>query len=245
MLSFLFRHMLGGCLLGVVLLAGRSPLSAEDKPEAKRRTNLAASKKNLEKLVLAMHSYHDTHNEFPAASILSPDGKPMLSWRVTLLPFLGDEAARLYKEFRLSEPWDSPHNKTLLAKMPRIYAPVAGKPKEPHSTHYQVFTGPNTPFPRVQLRGPKMASFTDGLCNTLLIVEAAEAVPWTKPVDLVVDPKKPLPRLGGMFEGVFHGAMADRTVLRFRRHFDEKMMRLVIDPADGKPLDSKDVLATP
>jgi hypothetical protein len=36
----------------------------------------------------------------------------------------------------------------------------------------------------------------DGKDYTLLAVEAAEAVPWTKPVDLVYDPKQPIPPLG-------------------------------------------------
>jgi hypothetical protein len=244
MFSVIVRHPVGGCLLAAMLLAGRSPLWAEDKPDAKKRANFAASKEKLEKLVHAMYAYHGRYSEFPAASILSPDGEPTLSWRVTLLPFLGGEAARLYKEFRLIEPWDSPHNKKLLAKMPKVYTPVAGKPKEPYATYYQVFTGPNTPFPRVQLRGPRQASFKDGLANTLLIVEAGEAVPWTKPADLVLDPKKPLPGLGGMFEGVFHGAMGDGIVRRFRRHFDEKVMRLVIDPRDGRSLDFSKVEAS-
>src|SRR5205823_10918869 len=46
-------------------------------------------------------------------------GKPLLSWRVHLLPFL--EQDNLYKQFHLDEPWDSEHNKKLIARMPPVY----------------------------------------------------------------------------------------------------------------------------
>src|SRR5205823_2803725 len=36
--------------------------------------------------------------------------------------------------------------------------------------------------------GLGIAAFTDGPANTLMVVEAAEAVPWTRPEGLPVDP---------------------------------------------------------
>lgn len=218
-------------------LAGlASPPSPADERPDKRL--LEASWKNLKALQDAMHAYAGAHASFPPQAFLSADGKPTLSWRVALLPFLGKDAAKLYKEFKLNEPWDSPHNKKLLPKMPGVFAPVANPPKQPHSTYYQVFTGPAAPFKVGQLQGPRLAVFRDGLANTALIAEAAEAVPWTKPADLDVDPKKPLPKLGGMFNGAFHIAMANGEDVRLiRRDFDEKTLRNVINPADGQVLD--------
>jgi hypothetical protein len=60
-------------------------------------------------------------------AIFSKDGKALMSWRVAILPFVGEGA--LYQEFHLDEPWDSPHNKALLPKMPKVFAPLAGKAK--------------------------------------------------------------------------------------------------------------------
>ncbi len=54
--------------------------------------------------------------QLPEPAITDKEGKPLLSWRVSLLPFLDQEA--LYKQFKLDEPWDSPNNKKLIAKMP-------------------------------------------------------------------------------------------------------------------------------
>jgi len=32
------------------------------------------------------------------------------------------EEQKLYQEFKLDEPWDSDHNKKLIAKMPKVFA---------------------------------------------------------------------------------------------------------------------------
>lgn len=47
------------------------------------------------------------------------DAESGLSWRVALLPFLGEE--RLHGQFHHDEPWDSPHNNALLVRMPQVF----------------------------------------------------------------------------------------------------------------------------
>ena len=106
-----------------------SPTSQADEKEQKARRQ---SLHNLRTISLAVHNAisADKQGRFPAAAI-SKDGKPLLSWRVALLPFLGEKG--LYEQFHLDEPWDSPHNKLLLDQMPNVYAPVLrkGEPKFP------------------------------------------------------------------------------------------------------------------
>jgi hypothetical protein len=213
----------------------------------------ARSANNLKQIALAFHNHNDTYNGMPAHAIYSKAGKPLLSWRVAVLPFV--EGGALYREFRLDEAWDSPHNKKLLARMPRVYAPtISGKPAKPNTTYYQVFTGPDTPFnPRavraagpVTLGGRIPASFPDGTSNTLLVVEAGEAVPWTKPDDLVYDPKKPVPKLGGLFPEGFHAALVDGSTRFLGRKIDDKALRALITPAGGEIIDWRKVpLARP
>ncbi len=198
---------------------------------------------NLKQIVLAIHNFHDTFGFMPPAAICSKDGKPLLSWRVAILPFIEED--NLYKQFKLDEPWDGPNNKKLLERMPKIYTPVKKRIKQPYSTYYQVFTGPQAPFHQKAdgskpfgARGPRLpANFPDGTSNTLLVVEAAEAVPWSKPEDLVYDAKKPVPKLGAEFNGGFIGAMADGSVRFFRNDLGEQLLRYLIMPADGMPID--------
>jgi RNA polymerase sigma factor (sigma-70 family) len=168
---------------------------------------------NLKSMGLAMHGFNGLNVRFPAAAIRK-DGKPLLSWRVALLPYL--DQAELYNKFHLDEPWDSPHNQALLIEMPAVYAPVVSKKEDPkHSTYYQVFVGPGAMFEGDQ--GTRIQDITDGTSNTIMIVEAARPVPWTKPEDLPFDPKKPLPELGGLFEDGFHVALVDGSAFFLSR----------------------------
>jgi hypothetical protein len=123
---------------------------------------------------------------------------------VLILPYL--EQKGLYDEFKLDEPWDSAHNKKLLARMPAVFAAPNGIAKAKHETFYQVFTGKGTVFDGK--KGVSVVEITDGTSNTILIVEGGAAVPWTKPADLAYDANKPLPRIGGMFAEGFHFARA-------------------------------------
>jgi hypothetical protein len=107
--------------------------------------------------MLAFHAFHDTYGHFPA-DIRDKDGKPLLSWRVAILPYL--EQQELYKQFRLTEPWDSEHNLKLLARMPEVYR-VGFEPAGSTHTHYQVFAGPGTPFGPRRV-GPQAADSSSG-----------------------------------------------------------------------------------
>ncbi len=149
----------------------------------------------LKQIVLAFHYYQQDHKRLPAAAICDADGKPLLSWRVAILPYIEQE--QLFREFKLDEPWDSTHNIKLLERMPGIYQIEHRDTGKTHSTFFQVLVGPGTPFePGLVCKVPD--SFPDGTSNTLLIVEAGDAVPWTKPADMIYDADQALPPLGGV-----------------------------------------------
>jgi prepilin-type processing-associated H-X9-DG protein len=192
------------------------------------------SQNNLKQIALAMHNYHDTFGSFPAAAICDKNGKPMLSWRVAILPFI--EQDNLYKQFHLDEPWDSDHNKKLLAHMPKTYElPGVNKPGET-DTYYRVFYNNGALF---DLRkGVKITQITDGTSNTIMCAEAAEGVPWSKPDDLEYDPNKPLPKLGKQDPKVFNVAMADGSVRTLSKSISEKTLRAAITRDGGEVLGS-------
>jgi hypothetical protein len=226
------RHVVGLLALAAVL-AGVGWSAAQDQDDIANQRRWSVD--NLKELALAMHQYHDANGVFPTAAHYDKDGKPRLSWRVAILPYLGEKEKELYQQFKLDEPWDSVHNKKLLAKMPAVFAPVRNTPKEKGFTYYQVFTGKGTAFEgKKGLRLP--ADFPDGTSNTILIIEAKDAVPWTKPADLPYDSKKPLPPLGGLFRDGFHAALADGSVRFVRRTISARTLRDAITRDDGNVL---------
>jgi prepilin-type processing-associated H-X9-DG protein len=154
--------------------------------EGARRTQCT---NNLKQILLAMHNYHSKHSNFPPAYSSSADGKPLLSWRVHILPFL-DQQQALYNEFHLDEPWDSPHNKTLISRMPAVYTCPSGSQAlaREGKTSYLVPRGPATAFPGA--KGVSLREITDGTSNTIAVVDASDelATTWTKPDDWEVAP---------------------------------------------------------
>jgi uncharacterized protein (TIGR03067 family) len=218
----------------IVLKRGEAKLDPKALERVREAADRAVHSNNLKQIALAFHVHMDAHKAMPAHAIYSKDGKPLLSWRVAILPYV--EEGQLYNQFKLDEPWDSAHNKKLIEKMPKLYAPVRNAPKEPHATFYQVFTGPNTPFD-----GPnraKIGTFRDGFANTLLVVEAGTAVPWTKPDDIPFDPQQ-LPKLGGMFPNRFFVAFADGSVRPVRSDLPADLLRALVTPAGNEVIDHK------
>ena len=89
------------------------------------------SRDKLKRLGGAIYQYLDTHNHFPA-DIKGKDGKPLLSWRVAILPYL--DLDFLYAQFKFDEPWDGPNNKKLAAFMPDVFRAQCRTARRPTPT---------------------------------------------------------------------------------------------------------------
>jgi hypothetical protein len=207
------------------------PRSIEASAAAARVSN------NLKQIALAMHAYHDSYGRFPQ-NVTTPDGKPLLSWRVHLLPFI--EQGPLAQQVRMNEPWDSPANKALLERMPDTFA-MPGRSAPRGETYFRTFVGPRNVrgdhrplhidgFPN----GTRITEIFDGTSNTIMVAEAGESVPWTKPDDLPYDGKLPLPKLGSDDRDRFWVAMCDGSVRQVRKSDNERNIRAMITIAGGE-----------
>jgi hypothetical protein len=202
---------------------------------------------NLKQIGLAFHNYDAKKGSLPLGAICDDDGKPLLSWRVALLPYLDEQ--ELYDQFKMDEPWDSPANQPLIAKMPAVFA----SPKKPGDAHlgltyYKVFVGENavfghTPQPDAEAAEgesqntwsiQKLYGSTRGISNLVFAVEAGHPVIWTKPDDLPLEENGPLPNLAPLFPNEIYILMGDGRVMTVNPTHEsfEAALRASIDPAN-------------
>ncbi len=202
------------------------------------RRNLTLAQSRLDQIGAAIFRFHQVHGRLPVGDqppLQYRDGKPLLSWRVHLLPFLREQ--KLYEQFHLNEPWDSEHNLKLVTKIPHVYA-------SPHDgglqgkTVYLAPSGEGTVFGAQQAIG--FADISDGLRQTVLVVQAGsdQAVPWTQPGDLVsleANPSQLLGNFGKRLSVLF----ADGRVYHLDPRIDQRTLQILFHYKDGQRLDRR------
>jgi hypothetical protein len=197
--------------------------------KVRESANRSISGNNLRQIGIAMTNYDTTRNGLPRAAIYSKEDKPLLSWRVAILPYI--EQVELYEQFKLDEPWDSETNKKLLEKMPKIYETPGANLKDKSLTYYKVFTGKGALFdPKLRFG---LGNIPAGASRTLMAIEAGEPVPWTKPDDISFDPKKPLPKLFPPHKKGILVLLADGSVRTIPSDVSDKKLRAAIDTNEG------------
>ncbi|MBI2804968.1 MAG: DUF1559 domain-containing protein [Planctomycetes bacterium] len=204
------------------------------------RYSRSQSSNNLRQIGIAILNHHDQYKILPPAASSGdkdPTGKPLLSWRVAILPYI--EQLDLYKEFDLNKAWDDPHNLKLVAKMPKLFM-VPGVSAKEGMTHYRTLVGPGTLLnPQKGPDGKLIAKYTlakvpDGTSNVIMVVEAKDPTIWTKPDDLPYDPKGPLPKFGVIPAG-FHAMFADASVRFIGSQVAEAVLRPYLTCDNGMP----------
>lgn len=156
------------CLIGGLLLVG---------VYREHRRSLTCLHK-LTEVSIALESYRASFGHYPPVYDTDKTGKPMHSWRVLILPFMGEEP--LYKSCDFTQPWDAPKNKKLLAERPFVYYcdndPGANRAGSTE-TSYLAVVGPDTAW-----AGANVAP--DPLSRSILVVEVNNSnIQWTEPRD--------------------------------------------------------------
>jgi len=191
----LLRRLVAAAVLLVVIFCGAVALVRYGGPAVTSiQTNRVRTQgvRNVERIVAALNAYAADHGTYPPPLVRRADGTPMHSWRVLILPYLGQQS--LFNEYDLSQPWDSPQNYELTSRVPAVYRPVQSSGYGMTAAYFLI-TGPGTLFPPAPPGDPASAflslgpsGISDDPAQTLLVVEAELApggfTPWTEPTDL-------------------------------------------------------------
>jgi hypothetical protein len=196
----------------------------------------------MKAIATALNAYCDRYGTYPPPSLVDPTGKPLLSWRVLILPFLGHKD--LYDEFALDQPWNSPLNMSLMQRMPEVFcsanSPDAYGTKQPN---FVLLTGNATVFPP---SGPlSRTQVTDS--PTLLLVETGNGlVAWTEPGDIDVSVSGarfgsvPMASIGGLHAEVALGADTRGNAMILPKTTTIAELDALVSPNGGEAIASKD-----
>jgi RNA polymerase sigma factor (sigma-70 family) len=215
----------------------RPPASAQEAARlpgggrpAPARSAADQTRDNIKTILLAAHNYVDSNGSFPPQAIYGSDGQPKLSWRVALLPYLGEQ--ELYDQFRQDEAWDSPHNLALAARMPAVFRTPHSPASGDDRTRIRGFAGPGTLFDGA--RGVELRNILDGTLNTLFVAVARDETPWTRPGELPFAAGQPLPKLDDSDPNGYLVGMADGAFTYVRRKGDDTFLRKIITRAGSE-----------
>ena len=209
----------------------------EEKEESSKKDNVQTSGRALREVGLACMNHESANQRFPT-NIIGPDGEALLSWRVAVLPFIGNEGILLYKKFHLDEPWYSEHNKTLLKEIPKVFKNVKD---DDTKTSILGFDMEGAVF-----ENDKQITFaiiTDGSSNTILVINAAEnlAVEWTKPADISLGDYKSREPKQLFRDGEENVVLCDASAHQVGRNVDAKTLQHLILRNDGQVVDIRKV----
>ncbi|MEX2560939.1 MAG: DUF1559 domain-containing protein, partial [Pirellulales bacterium] len=195
----------------------------------------------LRQIGLALQHYHDRYGSFPPAYVPDAAGKPMHSWRVLILPYLGHK--RLYARYNFNEPWNGPNNRLLAKGIAEIFRCPSDDPAKPAETSYVAVVGPRTLWP-----GDASIAYDDipdSPEDTVLVIEMADSgIHWMEPRDLDASALKLAPTRGqaGDIDSGHPGGpqalMADCSVRTISRNTNEQSLEALFTRDDGKPTDS-------
>ena len=225
------------CLLYAVIQVGGQSVSRMTSSRAQ-----SLSIRNLQRIAQALNAYAADHGTYPPVASADSSGKLLHSWRVLILPYLGEE--ELYNEIDLKLAWDDPINAIVLRRMPAVY-------RHPNSTAkglynqsgYHLVTGQETLFPSTGPLAP--SDILDDPTQTVLVIEAKPILnsgSWAEPGDVDFGPLQgiiggdPNTEVGGMFDDGVAMVTVDG-----RGHFldsstDPLILRSLITPQGGERL---------
>ena len=175
-------------------------------PARARATQMQKSN-DMKQVMLAFHNYHSSEKHLPPRAFTDSQGRPLLSWRVAILPYL--EQAAMYRAVKLDQPWDSEDNRMISSTL----IPTYGGDRSMGSK--TTIRAPVFPGSAWDGNGPPKTfrDIHDGLSNTIAIIDApaSAAIEWANPQPWEISVDDPMSDIFGdrqtVMVGMFDGAV--------------------------------------
>ncbi len=130
----------------------------------------------MHQITLAMLAYQSDHGSLPPEYTVDSTGDPLHSWRVLLLPYLGQQ--ELFDKIRLNERWDSQYNRQFHGEAVPCYQCPSAELLQGQTT-YAVVVGPEMPFEGGE--GKSLVGFGPESSSMILVVEHMQPGCWMDP----------------------------------------------------------------
>lgn len=158
----------------------------------------------------------------PGMAIFSDRKEPLLSWRVSLLPFLEQRA--LLDQFDVDSVWDSDANLPLSEIVVPCFQSERGRRKFPGCTNWVAVVGPTTVIREKRATRNEYASVQDQIA----FIELLDSnIPWSQPRDVTIEEAIKLIRSSGEVGGLFCGT-GDGHVFRVSANTSDKELRRLL-----------------
>ena len=232
------RMALAGIAFGVIDCLLLIALFVPPHRTAREAARRGQCTNNLKQLGLALQCYRVATGSFPPAAITDKDGKPLLSWRVALLPYI--DTGSPYWHFHLDEPWDSPHNIAVVELMPPIYNCPSAPTRKRGMTGYMAVIGAGTVF-RPDFQPVRFQDISDRTEQTILVAESPRTVPWSKPEDIPVEMALAPDGLGSHHEyhnDGFNALFVDGSVRFLKRSIASDVLGRLLSRNGGEDVSS-------
>jgi prepilin-type processing-associated H-X9-DG protein len=207
---------------------------------------------NLKQILLALHNYHDTYNQFPEGTQLNEKLKPdeRLSWLAKILPFI--DQAPLFQQIDFDEGWEDEVNQQESDTVLQVFLnPGVAQHDVAAATDYVGVAGLGKEGPTLPVTSTKAGVFgynratgirdiLDGTSNTMAVVEASNAGRWAAGGKSTIRPFTTKPYIngpdgiGGPYRGGMNAAFADGSVRFISENIDPTVLEALTTIRGGE-----------
>ena len=168
--------------------ASTNQLIAALVSDGREQALLAQRIGQLKQIGTAIKQFESQHGRLPASAAMfkNADGSPdQLSWRVAILPFLGEQ--ELYDRFDFSQPWDSVENLAVAKTIPAVFVDLQPTNEAGNESRTRIHIAvTDQGLFRNDRPVPRLADITDKRIWTAVVIEGGpkSSSIWTDPTPL-------------------------------------------------------------